>query len=220
MVKYWLLIVILLILNSCGKWKKGSLAYLLDDRNIELINDSCPDREEETVFDLDNIDWNNICVTSGRDDLMTSSIIKVLKSDASNQKALITRHNYYYHASDDAWVSFDRLGGLDNWKDIISWNGPKYFSACSFNGGCFNWAFSQDGKFILNRKSVDNEECAEFEEQRQEFCFSQGNMQIQGRLVSLKVDSGVRAEFFIKKSDSKYCWLTSYEDDSLDCIEF
>jgi hypothetical protein len=214
MVKYWLLIVILLILNSCGKWKKGSLAYLLDDRNIELINDSCADSKEKTIIDLDRI-----CVYTA-DDLMTSSIVKVLKNDASNQKALITRHNYYYHASDDAWVSFDQLGELNNWKDIISWNGPKYFSAYSFVGGCFNWAFSQDGKFILNRKSVDNEECAEFEEKRQEFCFSQGNMQIQGRLVSLKVDSGVRAEFFIKKSDSKYCWLTSYEDDSLDCIEF
>ena len=214
MVKYWLLIVILLILNSCGKWKKGSLAYLLDDRNIELINDSCVDSKEKTIIDLDRI-----CVYTA-DDLMTSSIVKVLKNDASNQKALITRHNYYYHASDDAWVSFDQLGELNNWTNMVYWNGPKYFSACSFVGGCFNWAFSQDGEFILNRKSVDNEECAEYEEQRQEFCFSQGNMQIQGRLVSLKVDSGVRAEFFIKKSDSKYCWLTSYEDDSLDCIEF
>ena len=204
-------ILFFLILCGCGTWSRGDLAYLLDDRELEFDDHTC---EIEGLNDPSE----KICITAA-DPLITSSVVKIIKNDERNSRALVTRHDYYYHPSKDAWVSYEHIGKLDNWEYITFWRGPKEFSSCHFSGGCFNWTFFNNGRFILHREPNDDDGCAYFETKKFERCYSEGSIQIQGRLISLLVDSGERTEFFVNKRGSQYCWITTYERDLLECFE-
>jgi hypothetical protein len=201
--KFVIIFIALFFLVGCNTWTQGDSAYLLNDNEIEPVVQQC-----ET----------EICISTA-DPLMTSARVKILDVDEPQRRALVTRENYYYHASVDAWVSYDHLGTIDGWIDVVDWSGPKGFAACSSSGGCFKWLFESSGRFILKRKSIDDEDCADFEEQKLGYCHSFGRMQSQGRLMSLLVETGERAEFFVRVSSNKYCWLEeSYESNSKNCF--